>query len=597
MHNLISFLKEFKFYKKDEILESIASFKKRELLLFISIFIVTFTSFVLLISKINNTFSIEVPTDGGSVTEGIIGMTNLVNPVLATSDADKDLTLLVYSGLMRKSIDGTLIPDLAEEYPTISTDGKTYTFKIRGDAKFHNGVEVKSDDIIFTIEKIKDSSIKSPKKIIWDNINIKKIDEKTIEFILPEPYIYFLDNTTLGILPSSLWKKVNSSEFGISPLNIKAVGSGPYKIKSVKKDNDGIPEKYELESFNNFTLGKPHIKYLTIISYANEKDLIKALNSGSIDQANGISANNIKNINENDFNITTATLSRLFGLFFNNTDNKILEDTSVIKAINLSLDRNIIIEQVLGGYGTPINNPVPESIVNYNDNILSNKIEAVSLLEKAGWTLREDGFRAKGGDVVTTQTKKVNGKTIKQEVKTNTPLTNLVISITTGDTPELRTTAILVKEQLEQIGIKVEIKKVFETGQLNQIIRDRDYEVLLFGQVVNNESDLYSFWHSSQKNDPGLNIAMYNNKKVDTLLESVQNILSFEQRLPKYEDLYKEFNLNIPAVFIYSPKYLYITSKKLNNVSLDTIRTQSDRFLSIYEWYADKDNVWKVFEK
>ncbi len=596
MHNFISFLKEFKFYKKDELLSAIASFKKRELFLSIFLFIIFFISFILLLNKINNKFSVEIPADGGTITEGIIGMTNTVNPVLATSEADKDLVSLVYSGLMRKKSDGTLIPDLAIDYPIISPDGKTYTFKLKENVKFHNGKSLTIDDIIFTIEKIKDPSLKSPKKIIWDNINVKKIDDSTIEFSLPEPYIYFLDNTTIGILPSSLWKKVNPSEFSISPLNIKAIGSGPYKIQSVSKNSDGIPEKYELESFNGFTLGKPHIKEINIISYANEKELIKALNSGSINQTNGISANNIKDIKENDYNVTTATLSRSFGLFFNNSKNKVLEDTSIIKAINVGIDRQMIINQVLSSYGTPINNPIPESLIDYENDIPSKTDEAINLLEKSGWTIRDNGFRSKGGEVVTTQTKKVNGKNITKEVKTNTPLVELSISITTGDTPELKSTALLLKEQLEKIGIKVDIK-IYESGQLSKLIEDRDYEVLLFGQIINNESNLYSFWHSSQKTAPGLNIAMYNNKKVDAILESIQDTPSLEKRIPKYEDLFKEFNTNIGAVFIYSPKYLYITSKKLNNVSLGTIRTQSDRFLSVYEWYADKDNVWKVFTK
>jgi peptide/nickel transport system substrate-binding protein len=173
----------------------------------------------------------------------------------------------------------------------------------------------------------------------------------------------------------------------------------------------------------------------------------------------------------------------------------------------------------------------------------------------------------------------------------------LSFSLITGDTPELKEATQLVKNQLEKIGFEVDTKKVYETGQLNQQIRSRDYEALLFGQVVNHESDLYSYWHSSQKTDPGLNIAMYNNKKVDTLLESIQKTLEIENRVDKYKSLKEEFNINIPAILIYSPEYLYATSPRLNNTTFTNITVPADRFSLVYEWSADTDRVWKIFNK
>ena len=155
----------------------------------------------------------------------------------------------------------------------------------------------------------------------------------------------------------------------------------------------------------------------------------------------------------------------------------------------------------------------------------------------------------------------------------------------------------LLTAQLEKIGIEVDTSKVYEVGQLNQLIKERNYEALFFGQNINHESDLYSFWHSSQKVDPGLNIAMYNNKKIDNILESIQKTLSFDERIVKYNELVSEFKKEIPAVLIYSPKYLYVTSSKLNNISLDYITIPSDRFQSVYTWSVDTDKVWKIFTK
>ncbi len=556
-------------------------------------------STIILLSKINNMFLVDVPISGGTITEGIIGVPTLINPIIAISDADKDLTALVYSGLMRKNSLGELIPDLAESY-TISPDGINYTFIIKNDARFHNGDKVTADDIIFTIEKIKDPLIKSPRKNGWGGVNVSKVDDNTVVFTLIQPYISFLDNTTIGILPFNVWKNVKTEEFNLSPLNIKAIGSGPYKIKSVTKNNEDIPEKYRLESFNNFALGNPLIKNINIISYANEKDLLKALNNNDIDQAGGVSSENISEVKEGKYIIHTATLPRVFGIFFNSNNNKIFTDQSVVKAIDLALNRQEIIDQVLNGYGKIVHNPIPndttkdKSITKYSQTQID---EANTILDKAGWVMGEDGIRSRGGTTTTKVTKKVNGKTVTQTVKSTVPQTRLAFSLMTGDTPELKQTTVLLAEQLKNVGIEVDIKKVYESGQLNQLIRAREYEALLFGQLVNYESDLYSYWHSSQRTDPGRNISMYNNKKVDNLLESIQKILKSEDRQDKYEDLWSEFNSNIPAVLIYSPEYLYLTNHNLNNIKIENITIPSDRFSSVYLWAADTDKVWKIFTK
>ena len=600
MHKLILFIKDFRIYKKKELRDAITSFSKKQLFIFLGFLTIAIISTIIILGKINSMFLVEVPISGGTINEGILGVPTLVNPVLAISDADKDLTSLVYSGLMRKTDEGKLIPDLAEDMPTI-TNEINYTFKIKKDAKFHNNKNVTSDDIIFTIEKIKDPTTKSPRKIKWDGISITKIDEYTVVFTLSQPDISFLDNTTIGILPSNLWEKMDVNEFTISPLNTnKAIGSGPYKIRRVNKDKDGLPKEYKLERFNNFSLGKPLIKNFNIISYANEDELVKALTDNKIDQAGGISPEYVEKIKKEDYKIHTATLPRIFGMFFNSNNNTIFNDKAVISAIDKAINRQNIINQVLGGYGSIVYSPIPEKIISTSFKEKSENIqieEAKLLLDKAGWLVGGDGIRTKGGSETKNVTKKVNGKTVTETTKSTTPITRLSFSLITGDTPELKQSIILIKEQLEKIGIEVDIKKIYETGQLNQLIKSRNYEALFFGQIINNESDLYSFWHGSQRVDPGLNISMYNNPKVDSLLESIKKTLNVTDRINKYKTLKDEFNKDIPAILIYSPKYLYITSPKLNSINILNITTQGDRFSSIYKWSVDKEKVWKFFAK
>lgn len=597
MRNFLTFIKEFKIPKRKELLDALNSFSRKEVYVFTVFVLASLVSMVILVGKVNSAFIVEVPERGGQITEGIIGMPTLVNPVLSLSDADKDITTLVYSGLMRKMPDGTFAPDLAKSFE-VSPDGMTYTFILKKNAKFQDGTKVTPEDIIFTIDKIKDPLIKSPRKLSWDGVTVSKKDDDTVVFTLKQPFISFLDNTTIGILPSHVWKNTSVQEFGLSNLNIKAIGSGPYSIDSVSKNEEGVPEEYKLKRFDEFALGKPNIKYVNIISYANEKELLKALASHAIDQASGISPENASIVKSEGYTIHTAILPRMFGLFFNNANNKNLADKSVINAFNKALNRQELIDKILYGYGTPSYNPIPESLIkgsNSSYSLDNNIEEAKSLLSKSGWNEGPDGVRTKGGVSTVTKTKKVGKKTVTETVKVNNgPVVRLSFSITTGDTPELKDAAILIKEQLSKVGAEVEIK-VYEPGPLNQIIRTRDYEALFFGQIINHESDLYSFWHSSQKTDPGLNIAMYSNKNVDAILESAQKTQDPNSRINKYMDFIKEFNSDIPALLIYSPKYLYATNPKLNNMKTNILTNPSDRLLSIYDWYSETDKVWKIF--
>ncbi len=207
---------------------------------------------------------------------------------------------------------------------------------------------------------------------------------------------------------------------------------------------------------------------------------------------------------------------------------------------------------------------------------------AISILQKDGWIKNASGVFEKKG--LSAQIGK------KENLK-------LQFSIATADIPELSQTAELIKDDLEAIGVKVELK-VFEIGNLNQdIIRPRKYDALLFGQVINSDSDLFAFWHSSQRSDPGLNIALYSNPKVDKLLEGAIVTLSQSDRTAKYADFEQQVQSDMPATFIYSPQFIYAVSKSIKGVSLQSVTDPSERFLGITDWHIETDSVWKAFIK
>ena len=579
MSDFFNFVKEIKIPSKKEIEHTIASFSKKELVVFVTILSILILSAVAILQIINSNYQVETPSKGGSFSEGIVGTPRFVNPVLASSDADKDITALIYSGLMRKKSDGTIVPDLAEKY-TISPNGLVYSFVLKNNIYFHDKKPITTKDIDFTIKKINNPIIKSPEKSFWDGVETKVIDEKNIQFMLSKPYAPFLENTTLGILPSHLWGEGSDDEFSFSDLNIHAIGSGPYKITKVANKSSGIVDYYILQSFSKYIGGQPFINKISFYFYPNEKEALKALSGGKIDQLSAINPTEAHNFNKNI--IRTASLPRIFGLFFNSNQSPLFADKKVIEAFNQAINKDRIIETILSGYGTKIDSPIPPKNITHTINDKNNKERAISILEKDGWVKNASGFMEKKG--ISAQAGK------KGNIK-------LQFSLSTAEIPELSKTAELIKEDLESIGAKVDLK-IFEIGNLNQdIISPRKYEALLFGQVITSESDLFAFWHSSQKNDPGLNIALYSNKNVDTLLETATITLNPVDRDNKYAKFEQQIKNDIPAIFIYSQQFIYAVSKKINGISLNSITNSSERFLNITEWYIETDSVWKFFIK
>ena len=544
-------------------------------IIFYTLIIIAAIAGLILLYTINDKITFEVPAHGGEIREGIVGFPRFINPVLAVSDADKDLVALVYSGLMKAHPEKGLIPDLAESLD-ISEDGLTYTFTLRGDALFHDGTSVTADDVIFTINRTQDGIIKSPQRPNWDGIVVSKVDDKTVSFTLAQPYAPFIENTTLGILPKHIWGAIDSEQFSVSPLNTEPIGSGPYTIKNIKRDSAGIPSSYILESFSQYTLGEPYIAELILSFYSNEEMLLESLSKKEIQSVNSINPAFASGLSEEGFMIETQPLSRIFAIFFNQNNVSALTSTAVRDALNVAIDKERIVEEVLLGYGHIIDSPLPAGILKnpaQSDPVENRIEEARSLLSSAGWD-----YNAETGFVE----------------KDDLPLS---FSISTSNAPELKQAAQVIASMWQEVGVNVEVK-VFDIGILNQeVIRPREYEGLLFGQVLGRDLDLYAFWHSSQRNDPGLNIALYANIQSDALLQKLRETRNAQDRQRIYEEFKVEIDNDIPAVFLYSPDFIYVIPDTIQGFSFGTITVPAQRFISVHEWYIHTEKVWEIFRK
>ncbi|HVU75483.1 MAG TPA: ABC transporter substrate-binding protein [Candidatus Paceibacterota bacterium] len=552
------------------------------LLLYILAAALALSAFVLLVEA-NAAVSVRVPTSGGTLVEGEIGPVRFINPVLTLSQADEDVSALVYSGLTRALPDGSIVPDLASSY-TVSEDGTTYTFTMRPNATFQDGKPVTSADVVFTVQTIQKPEIKSPHRADWEGVVVSAPDAHTVVFKLPHAYAPFLDNTTLGILPQHLWGSVTAEEFPFSPLNTHPVGSGAFQVADSAIDSTGSATRYTLTPFNKFTLGQAYLKKITFLFYDNEDQLVQALNQGKIDAIAGLTPDQLPAITRKNVSIMTSVLPRIFGVFYNQGHQLLLADSSVRSALDAAIDKQKLVTAVLDGYGVSLDSPVPPGIngpapvkeesaststLAYSDETIQT---AHGILQKGGWTYNASNNTWQNS---------------KKQV--------LQFTLATADSPQLVATANALAAAWKTLGINVTVQ-VYSLTELNtSVIRPRSYDALLFGEVVGRELDLFAFWHSSQRNDPGLNLSLYANSKSDSFLSQSRATTDPSERATLQEQFIAQLKKDDPATFLYAPEFVYIVPHNLKGISLGALTTPSERFANAYQWYTDTENVWSFF--
>ncbi len=554
----------------DRVSERVRAFSSGDRIIFYSLAALVGIAALLSLYALEQSLLIEIPTYGGSLTEGELGSPQFINPLLAISDADRDLATLTYAGLMGLSGIGALVPVLAEGYD-ISPDGKSYTFTLRKGVTFSDGSPVTADDIVFTVKKAQDPSLKSPEYADWAGVNIVAVDARTVRFTLAKPYAPFLGLTTLGILPARLWQNVSSGEFPFSTLETSPVGAGPFKVASVSRDASGLIKSVSLTANQRYVLGRPYLDTINVNFYSRTEDLAGALASRAVESVYDVPSTSKK---------LTAPYARVFGVFFNPSEKQVYARTEVRKALSLALDRESIVKNVLDGYATPIMGPVPpggdvnQTPVPQSDNPTAT---AAKVLQSAGWTY----------DGAARLWQLAAPKGAKQTLDR--------VTIRTSNVPELKSVAGAVKADWEKLGIPVDIE-LYEPGDLSQnVIRPRKYEALLYGMVIGRDQDLYAFWDSQERNDPGLNIALYANKTVDSLLESARGSTDDTLRTTNLQKIEDAVSADYPAAFIYAPDFTYAVPENLRGVTLPQIIIPADRFATVASWYRVTDAVWPFF--
>lgn len=565
----------------DKFFELIERQRPSDRLIMRSLFFIIIGTGIYFLLSLNNEYGVSVPAEGGSMIEGIVGIPRFINPALALTRADQDTTALVYSGLLRIGEDGNLNPDLAESI-SVSDDGLTYHAILKKDQFFHDGKEVSADDVIFTIELMKNPDLKSPLRGNWNDVTIEKISDYELNFILKEAYSPFIENFTIGIMPQHIWGSLPIEQLPFSQYNTEPIGSGPFSIDTVHRDNSGLINGYTLKPEPS-SQGKANLDKIELKFFQNEDLLSTAFSKKEINSTIFLPPEKIAELDKDDIQIISQPLPRIFGIFLNQNRSPALRDKSARQALNIAVDREQLINEVLGGYGVPTTRPI---LTAQDELKLTNTDQANSstsslniareILVKGGWTQNNAGFWEK-------------------EIDKSVEI--LSITIRTSNTAVFDKTATIVADNWRKLGVEVQIEQYEQTGLVQSVIRTRDFQALLFGLDMNRIQDLYPFWHSSQKNDPGLNISQYTNITVDQLLEKARTTTNETERqesLTKISDIISE---EIPAIFLFAPNVTYVIDKDIKFTPITTPGKPSDRFMNITTWHAKTETIWTIFRK
>jgi peptide/nickel transport system substrate-binding protein len=507
---------------------------------------------------------------GGIYTEALVGSMGRLNPMLDwNNSADRDVDRLIFSGLIRFDSRGLPQPDLADSWGA-SADGTIYNFSIRPNAVWHDGQPVTSDDVIFTIELIKSAGSLFPQDVkdLWSQVEIKRLDDKTFQIKLPEPFAPFLDYVTFGVLPKHLLESIPADQLATAEFNLSPIGSGPYKFDSLLTSGGQITGVVLVPNPDYF-IQPPFIEQVVFRYYPSSAAAFAAYQQGEVLGVSQLT-NDVLGaaLEEPTLSVYTSRLPQMGLVFLNNNNPNVpfLGNASVRRALLLGVNRNIIVSHILKGQAVIADGPILPGSWAYYDEIETFEYDpdaATALLKQEGYVIPAGGgdVRAKDGQFLT-------------------------FTLVHPDDTIHTQIAQAIQSDWALIGVKVDLQAVGYESLVNDFLTTRNYMAALADLNTSRtpDPDPYLFWHQSEATG-GQNYSQWDNRTASEFLETARTAADFTERARLYRNFQVVFTKDMPSLPLYYPVYSYGVDVQVQGVQVAPMYDVSDRLALITEWY------------
>jgi peptide/nickel transport system substrate-binding protein len=519
-------------------------------------------------------YQTTAPVSGGTYAEASLGPIDTLNPLYASSDAEVATSRLLFSSLYSYDSTGHLQGDLADAMQVDST-GTIYTVTLRPNALWHDGMHVTASDVSFTVNLIKNAATRSPLRSNWQDVTVKVIDSKTVQFQLPAVYAAFPHALTFAVLPQHLLESLDPGSIRESTFSRAPIGSGPFSLSLLQ--TAGADHNYSIvhmTAFEKYYKGAPLLNRFEVHAYADQAAIASALRTGQVNAAADLTGTNVEQVDIHNYTVISRPInSGVYALF--NLNTPILQDRAVRKALQLATDTTVVRANLHAGVA-PLDLPFVRGQLTGADvphAPAPNATQATALLDQAGWTLVK-GQRQKDG-------------------------TPLALSVVTTKNSLYEKSLETIAGQWRKLGIVVNIRVIDTANPASNFVRNtlqaRDYDVLLYELSIGGDPDVYAYWHSSQIGIDGYNFSNYSNKSADAALASARSRLEPDLRNVKYEAFARQWLDDAPAIGLYQPVAPYVVNKNMQSLSpTATLVSPFDRYANVLYWSAGSHSVYKT---
>jgi peptide/nickel transport system substrate-binding protein len=515
------------------------------------------------------------PVRGGAYTEALVGNLQRLNPVLDhANQADRDVDRLIFTGLVRFDEHGLPMPDLAESW-AMSADATIFTFTLREDALWHDGEPVTSNDVIYTFSKLQDEGYPGPAELhtMWQEINIIRLDDRSFQFQLPEPFAPFLDYLTMGLLPDHLLRGVSVVDMIDHPFNLNPIGTGPFRFNHFIIDDDEIVGVY-LTAFTDHYNGAPYLERVEFRYYSDAESALEAYQSGEVLGISTITPSTFPQVLQDpDLNMHSARMPRMGIVFLNiqNPEKEFFADRRVRQALLLSINRQWLIDEALNGQGVMAQGPIMPNTWAFADDLVPSPFDPVLAAERltsAGWELPV-GATEGTPDYV---------RVLDEQT--------LSFELAYPNEPKFTAIAQILQSSWANVGVAVDLVPVEHSSLLEDYLNAREFEAVLteLDLTQSPDPDPYPFWHDTQV-DTGQNYSGFSDRNVSIWLERARTIPDIGHRADSYRHFQHRFQDQVPALLLYYPVYNFAIDAQVLGVSMPPMFDISDRFANISSWY------------